>query len=141
MSTLTDVAVVEHYVAGFNAGDMEAIASCFLPHARIHGVLDGSLQSALFAWKDLHRAFGVNLSIEAVCASNATVAVRYKERGVFRDEFHGFVPTGRPYDIVAMHWFEFEHGRIARRWGVRDTASIARQAGLDFSTALNEERA
>ncbi|MDB5483332.1 MAG: hypothetical protein JWO83_4385 [Caulobacteraceae bacterium] len=29
-----------------------------------------------------------------------------------------------------MELFEFEDGRISRRWGVRDSASQARQIGL-----------
>jgi predicted ester cyclase len=31
------------------------------------------------------------------------------------------------YEIVAMEWFEIEDGRIARRWGARDSAAITRQ--------------
>jgi hypothetical protein len=39
-------------------------------------------------------------------------------------------PTGKTYEIVAMEWFELRDGRIARRWGARDSASQARQIGL-----------
>lgn len=39
----------------------------------------------------------------------------------------GHAPTGLAYEVVALEWFEFSGGLIARRWGARDSASISRQ--------------
>jgi predicted ester cyclase len=56
-----------------------------------------------------------------------TVAVRYTERGSFRNSFRGQEPTGKSFKLVAMEWFKLLDGKIHRRWGARDSASMSRQ--------------
>lgn len=33
------------------------------------------------------------------------------------------------YEIVAMEWFHLRDGKVAARWGARDSATIMRQIG------------
>jgi len=123
--------VVRQYVEAFNRGDIPALTALFAPDALIYGVLGwGGLDAAAPVWRELHDAFGIQLTIEAMAAEGDTVAVRYTERGTFRRPFRGQEPTGRSYELVAMEWFELAGGKIRRRWGARDAASQARQLGL-----------
>jgi len=127
----TNKQVVLQYVAAFNRGDAEALRLLFTPDALIHGVLgSGGLEVALPVWRELHAAFGVTLTVEDLIAEGDRVAARYTERGTFAGPFRGKQPTGRPYEIGAMEWFVLRDGRIAARWGARDSAAQARQVGL-----------
>jgi predicted ester cyclase len=71
----------------------------------------------------------MRLTIEALAHEGQTVVARFIESGRFVGPFRGLAghePTGKPYEIIAMEWFDFEDGRIARRWGARDSATIIR---------------
>jgi len=127
----TNKAVVQQYVEAFNRGDLDALRALFTPDAVIHGVLgSGGLEVAAPVWRELHAAFGVTLTVEDLVAEGDRVAARYTERGTFVGPFRGQPPTGRSYEIGAMEWFILRDGRIARRWGARDSAAQARQIGL-----------
>ncbi|MDQ4062311.1 MAG: nuclear transport factor 2 family protein [Actinomycetota bacterium] len=123
--------VVGQYVEALNQGDMETLRRLFTPDALIYGVLGwGGLDEVVPIWQQLHQGLAMELTAEQMVAEDDTVAVRYTERGTFRDEFLGNQPTGESYELVAMEWFVLRDGRIHRRWGARDGASQARQIGL-----------
>lgn len=121
--------VIRRYAAAFSAGDFEALRPLFTENAVIQGVLGwGNIDEvAMPVWRDLHAAYGLQLIIEDMVAEGDKVAVRYTERGTFRAPFRGTEPTGKSYELVAMEWFEMQGGKIARRWGARDFASMQRQ--------------
>lgn len=121
--------IVRRYVAAFNAGDFGRLRALFTADAVIQGVLGwGNIDEvAMPVWRDLHAAYGLNLTIEDMVAEGNMVATRYTERGTFRAPFRGSEPTGKSYELVAMEWFEMRDGKIARRWGARDSASMQRQ--------------
>ena len=123
--------LVAKYVAAFNRGDVEGICQCFTPDAVVYGVLGwGSLDKARPIWQQLVTCFQINLHIESIVAEDDIVAVRYAERGRSVASFRGLEPTGKPYEVVAMEWFEIRDGGIARRWGARDSAAIFKQIGM-----------
>lgn len=128
----TNKACVRRYVAAFNAGDFETLRPLFTEDATVQGVLGwGALDDvAMPVWRDLHAAYGIELTVEMMIAEEDVVAVRYTERGTFRAPFRGQAPTGKSYELVAMEWFEMKDGKIHRRWGARDAAAQARQLGL-----------
>lgn len=121
--------IIHRYAAAFSAGDFEALRPLFTENAVIQGVLGwGNIDEvAMPVWRDLHAAYGLQLIIEDMVAEGDKVAVRYTERGTFRAPFRGTEPTGKSYELVAMEWFEMQGGKIARRWGARDFASMQRQ--------------
>lgn len=120
--------VVIQYVEAFNRGDLEALQQLFTPDALIQGVLGwGELDKAIPIWKELHEAFAIELAVEEIIAEGDTVAVRYTERGHFKNSFRGQEPTGKSYELIAMEWFTMLDGKIHRRWGTRDSASQSRQ--------------
>ncbi|MDX2167999.1 MAG: ester cyclase [Deltaproteobacteria bacterium] len=70
---------------------------------------------ALPIWRELHEAFRLHLTIEALIAEGDLVAARYIERGTSIGAFRGQAPTGQSFESVAMEWFVVRDERIARR--------------------------
>jgi len=129
--TETNKQVVLRYVESFNRGDIDALRKLFTPDAVVYGVLGwGPLEQIIPIWRELHSAFKIQLTIEAIIAEGDAVAVRYIERGKFVGPFRGKEPTGQSYELVAMEWFTFADGKIQLRWGARDSASAIRQVGM-----------
>ena len=91
----------------------------------------GDFQMALKIWTALHNAFALQLEIEDMIAEGDRVAVRFLESGTFRQPFFDKQPTGKTYKVIAMEWFQFHDGKIAERWGARDSASIFKQLGAE----------
>ncbi|ABB56556.1 ester cyclase [Synechococcus elongatus] len=124
-------AVVRNYVEAFNRGDLAALKALLAEDAEIQGVLGQGLFDRIEpVWRQLIEGYGMQLSIQELIAEGNVVAARYLETGTFRKPAFGQQPTGRSYELVAIEWFEIENGKIKRRWGVRDSASQARQLGL-----------
>ena len=123
--------IVLQYVEAFNRGDLDALRQLFTADAVVQGVLGwGKLDEIMPIWKELHEAFAIEMTVDAMVAEGDAVAVRYTERGKFVGPFRGSEPTGKSYELVAMEWFILQEGKIHRRWGARDSASQARQIGL-----------
>ena len=126
--------LVREYVAAFNRGDVDGVCRVFSNDAQIFGVLNaGGLDIARPIWESLVRSFGMQLEIVNMTAEGNSVAVRYRETGKFQDAWRGVKPTGRSYEITAMEWFEFADGKAVKRWGARDSATVARQVGIPLS--------
>jgi steroid delta-isomerase-like uncharacterized protein len=124
-------ATILAYAEAFSRGDFDAVAALCTPDVRIQGVLGaGGLDVAMPVWRDLHHAFALHLKIEEMVAEGDTVAVRFTESGTSRNSFRGGPVTGRAYSVVAMEWFKMREGKIAQRWGARDSATIFSQMGL-----------
>jgi steroid delta-isomerase-like uncharacterized protein len=130
---LSPRALIESYVAAFNAGDIDAVVGLHTSDAVIHGVFGwGSVREvAAPVWRDLHACLEMKLTIEGLVVEGSTVAVRYTERGRSVADFRGRPATGRVYELVAMEWYEIADGLIARRWGARDSTAQAKQLGWE----------
>jgi predicted ester cyclase len=114
-------AVVAHYVEAFNRGDMAARRDLFTADAVVP------------IWEEIRNALQIQLTVDDLIAEDERVAVRYIERGTFVGPFRGNKPTGKSYEIAAMEWFEFQGGKVSRRWGARDSAAQSRQIGMPLS--------
>jgi predicted ester cyclase len=126
--------IVRRYSDAFNRGAFDEIAVMCTEDVQIHGVLGyGGLDVALPIWRSLHSDLGMKLEIVDLCGEGDAVIARFVETGVFQGPFQGKKPTGKPYKITAMEWFEFRDGKIAKRWGARDLAAIMRQTGMEMS--------
>lgn len=128
---LSQKETVRSYVEAFNAGDWGRMREFFTPDAQVSGVLGSApLEAALAVWGELHEGMNAHLEIEALAEEGSSVAARLRERGRFVGAFRGLAdlePTSRSYELLAMEWFEFRDGRIARRWGARDSAAMRAQ--------------
>jgi steroid delta-isomerase-like uncharacterized protein len=124
-------AVVMKYVDAFNRGDLDALRALFADDAEIQGVFGkGLMEKITPIWRQLIEGYGVQFTVDGLCAEDDMVAARYTERGTFRTPAFGNEPTGKSYELVAMEWFVIRDGKIQRRWGARDAASQARQLGI-----------
>jgi predicted ester cyclase len=113
---------------------MPALRRIFADDALVYGVLGwGALDQVIPVWQELHAAFALQLHVEAIAAEGDNVLVRYLERGQSVGSFRGSPVTGKPYELVAMEHFLVQNGRIQRRWGARDSATMNRQMGLPLS--------
>ena len=132
MSNVADVkGVVRRYVDAFNRGDLAGLKALLADDAEIQGVMGkGLLEKVEPIWRQLIDGYGMQLAIQDLIAEGNIVAARYIETGTFKAPAFGSAPTGRSYSLVAMEWFEIEGGKIKRRWGARDAASLARQLGI-----------
>jgi steroid delta-isomerase-like uncharacterized protein len=128
---MTNEDVLRAYVDAFNAADWERMALLFTEDASIRGVLGwGALDVALPIWRELHDNMSMRLRVDEIIADGDKAAALLTETGSFKGPFRGLPgeePTGRPYEIVAIEWFEFKDGRIMRRWAARDSGAITRQ--------------
>jgi predicted ester cyclase len=128
---MTNEDVLRAYVDAFNAADWERMALLFTEDASIRGVLGwGALDVALPIWRELHDNMSMRLRVDEIIADGDKAAALLTETGSFNGPFRGLPgeePTGRPYEIVAIEWFEFKDGRIMRRWAARDSGAITRQ--------------
>jgi steroid delta-isomerase-like uncharacterized protein len=124
-------AAVRAYVDAFNRGAFEECQQQFTDDAVVQGVLGrGNFDVVLPIWRSLHEAFAIQLKIESLIAEGDFVAVRYTESGTFRAPFRGADPTGKSFQLVAMEWFRMRDGKIAERWGARDSMSMMKQIGM-----------
>lgn len=131
MGTEENKATVRAYAEAYSRGDFQRVVELCTPDVVIQGVLGkGGLDVVLPIWKSLHDAFQQELSVEDIIAEGDTVAALFTERGTFRNDFRGSPATGRSYTLVAMEWFKMRDGKIAQRWGARDSASLMKQVGI-----------
>jgi predicted ester cyclase len=134
MSAEQNKETVRRYTDAFNRGAFHEIVAMSTDDVQIHGVLGfGGFDVALPIWRSLHHDMAMKLEIVDLCAEGDAVVARFIETGVFQGPFQGKRPTGKPYKITAMEWFEFRDGKVAKRWGARDSAAIMRQTGMEMS--------
>lgn len=109
--------MVTKYVDAFNRGDLNGLRSLFAEDAEIQGVLGkGLMDKVLPIWQQLIEGYGMQLTVEDLCAEGDVVAVRYTERGpsarasirkgtdrqVVRARGHGVVRDPRRQDPAPM---------------------------------------
>ena len=126
--------VVRRYVEAYNDGDFQFITHelCWAD-AMFHGIMGSTkLKDVVPVWNELRAAFAKHLEIEELIADGDTVCARMTETGYWQGSFHGEPPTGKPYKVIALEWFRMRDGKIAERFGMRDSVSILRQVGLSL---------
>jgi predicted ester cyclase len=71
------------------------------------------------------------MEIVQLVAEGDTVVARFRCSGTHLGEWRGHPPTGRRFErIEEVYFFEIREGRLARAWGLEDTATRNRQLGL-----------
>ena len=81
-TTKSPVQVVLDYVDALNRGDLDAVARCFAPDARVWMVLGWvRVADVKEAWREQVETLGMNLQVDEIVEEGGTVAVRCTERG------------------------------------------------------------
>jgi steroid delta-isomerase-like uncharacterized protein len=81
-------------------------------------------------------------SLGRLVTGEREAAAEWRLRGTFDGAaFQGFEPTGKPFEIRGVDYFEVEDGKIASNTGYYDGAEFARQIGLFPARDSGAERA
>ena len=125
---------VRTQVGYFGAGRYDLAAQMVTPDFVDHEAPPGTPPgpegaNAVLRW--LRGAFA-DMSYEILDAFGAgdRVAVRLITRGTHTGEFLGTPPTGRRFEMEAIHLYRVQDGKVAEHWAKRDDLSLARQLGL-----------
>jgi predicted ester cyclase len=85
--------------------------------------------NAVLRW--LRGAFNdLSYEVKDAFGDGDRVAIRLVTRGTHTGEFMGKPPTGRPFEMEAIHLYRIENGRVAEHWAKRDDVALAHQIGL-----------
>jgi predicted ester cyclase len=108
----------------------EAVTAGYVDHEAPAGTPVGPVgANAVLRW--LRGAFSdLSYEIEDVFAAEDKVAIRLTTRGTHDGEFMGKPPTGRRFEMEAIHIYRIEDGRVAEHWAKRDDVALAQQIGL-----------
>ena len=132
-SSNVDIAVrtqVDYYGAGRYDLAGQMVTGDYLDHEAPPGTPPGPEgANAVLRW--LRGAFA-DLSYEVLDAfgDRDRVAVRLITRGTHTGQFLGAPPTGKRFEIEAIHIFRIADGKVAEHWAKRDDLGLARQLGL-----------
>ena len=133
MTGTVDIAVrtqVDYFGAGRYDLAGQMVTEDYIDHEAPPGTPPGPEgANAVLRW--LRSAFA-DLSYEVLDAfgDGDRVAVRLITRGTHTGEFLGAPPTGKRFEIEAIHIFRIADGKVAEHWAKRDDAGLARQLGL-----------
>jgi len=103
------------------AGDENAPAAAPTGPERMQGVI-----------KMYKRAFPQRELINDVIVCNDEfVIARVRVRGVMDGPMGDYAPTGKPFEYKAIDIYRFnDEGKVFERWGVADSGTFLRQAGI-----------
>jgi steroid delta-isomerase-like uncharacterized protein len=127
--------VRRHIHDGFNRGDWSVcqttLADDYTAYYGADGQANVGRDHYVRVCKFLRRSFpDVAITIEDLVVEDATIVMRYIERGTLSgDEFLGVAPAGQQYAKPGTTVYRVEAGRLARSWGVEDTLGWFRQLG------------
>ena len=134
-ATATNVSIaiqtqLDYYGAGRYDLASQMVTADYVDHEAPPGTPPGPEgANAVLRW--LRGAFA-DLSYEILDAfgDQDRVAVRLITRGTHTGEFLGTPPTGKRFQIEAIHLYRIHDGKVAEHWAKRDDLGLARQLGL-----------
>jgi hypothetical protein len=109
-----------------NYGDLSVLEELYAP----------ALAPAARRWVELFLASfsDLHMRIVELVTENETVVGRFACSGTHTGTWLGHPATGRRFtDVAEVYFFRVVEGRIARAWGLEDTADRLRQLGLGLT--------
>ena len=137
VGSLEAESVVLEQVRLFNEGDVAGSAATFAPESLNHGVqvpragIEAVLRSLRTALPDLRVEIVEMISDGEVVVYRAVITgthlgtpeLPFVQGGVFAL----VEPSGRAVEMMQIHWFRVQNGKIVEHWAVRDDLTLARQ--------------
>lgn len=130
---------VRQYKAHINSGDAKAAAADWVEDAQTFGrsTMRAGVQRVL---EDIFVTFpDWHMEIQAIVADGDVVVVHSKVSGTHRGVgklavnggmLVGVQPTGKRFEVSAVHWYKLREGKLAEGFGVRDDLGMMQQLGL-----------
>jgi predicted ester cyclase len=130
---------VRQYKAHINLGDAKAAAADWVEDAQTFGRptmrtgVQRVLEDIFVTFPDWH------MEIQSIVADGDTVVVHSKVSGTHRGVgklavnggmLVGVQPTGKHFEVSAVHWYKLRDGKLAEGFGVRDDLGMMQQLGL-----------
>ena len=135
----TNTAIVEKQLAEMNHGDWRTALDVYTPDTRNFGRKVGRAVMARI-FQDIYATFpDFRQDVVDIVAVGDSVIVRETmsgtHRGVGRIPVNGgmlvgVAPTGRHYEIDAIHWYKLKDGKIVDHYAVRDDLKMMQDLGL-----------
>jgi steroid delta-isomerase-like uncharacterized protein len=72
----------------------------------------------------------LRIEVEDLVAEGDKVLAYITMRGTHRGEFQGIEPSGRSFEVKAMHLFRIRDGKAVEHWAVREDLPMLLQLGL-----------
>lgn len=121
---------LEYYGQGRYDLAEEVVTADYIDHEAPPGTPAGPQgANAVLRW--LRGAFNdLAYEVKDAFGDGDRVAIRLVTRGTHTGEFMGKPPTGRPFEMEAIHLYRIENGRVAEHWAKRDDVALAHQIGL-----------
>lgn len=91
--------------------------------------LKGTVRWLTSAFPDLH------IEIDDMIAEDDKVLAYITMRGTHEGEFQGIAPTGRSFQVKAMHLFRVRDGKAVEHWAVREDLPMLLQLGQTLVSA------
>lgn len=130
---------VRQYKAHINLGDARAAAADWVEDAQTFGrpTMRAGVQRVL---EDIFVTFpDWHMEIQAIVADGDVVVVHSKVSGTHRGVgklavnggmLVGVAPTGKRFEVSAVHWYKLRDGKLTEGFGVRDDLGMMQQLGL-----------
>ena len=135
----TNLGIVEKQLAEMNHGDWKAALDIYTPDTRNFGRKVGRTVMAKI-FQDIYMTFpDFKQEIVEIVAVGDSVIVREKMRGTHEGVGRipvnggmlvGVAPTGRHYQVDAIHWYKLKDGKITDHYAVRDDLKMMQDLGL-----------
>jgi len=143
-NSATNIKTVENQLAEMNRGDWKTALNVYTPDTRNFGRTVGRAVMARI-FQDIYTSFpDFKQEIVEIVAVGDSVIVREKMSGthdgvgqipVNGGMLVGVAPTGRHYEIDAIHWYRLKDGKIADHYAVRDDLKMMQDLGLSAKPA------
>lgn len=120
----------------WNKGNYEVINELVDPNYEGHDPMLGALKREGFreAVKAYRTAFpDLKIEATAIVSEGNYVCTRWTSYGTHRGPLMGKAPTGKTSTLLGVNFAEVRNGKLFLDYQVFDSASLARQLGLDFA--------
>ena len=126
--------VTDLFERAFDGGDLDAVrelvANDFVNHTMPPGTRPDR-EGLVATIEGLRAAFAdLRYTVVDVVASGEAVVVRSRPSGTHTGSFAGIAPTGRRFEMDAIHMFRLRDGLVQEHWGVHDDLGMLAQLGV-----------
>jgi len=131
MSLEENKAIVRRFTEEFNKRNLAIFDEVLAPDCADHTHQLRGLKNIKQFFTMLIKSFpDFQSTIEDMIAEGDKVWVRLKETGTHTGEYRGLAPTGKKFNITAIHNFRIVNGKVVEDFSVSDDLAFYKQLGV-----------